>query len=382
MKNKKTTKVLNVKEYSKVLLEIKTQIITAQAQAFSSLNMLINQRNWIIGQIVTEKQLQHKWGSNFLNILAKDLQNLFPENSGLSKANIYRMMAFYKAYSNFRAAARKLETLPIFSLPWFHNVILLQRLKNPEESLWYADQALKQGWSRYRLEDQIKSNLFKRCGKAISNFTQVLPAPDSAMVQQSFKDPYLFDFLSLQDEHLEHDLEQGLIDNVEKMLLELGKGFALIGSQYHIEVDQKDYYIDLLFYHVNLKRYVVIELKAREFEPKDAGQINFYLSAIDDKLCDKNDQPTIGLILCKTKKNFTAEYALRNMRSPIGIAAYETEIINKLPKDLKSKLPTIAELEAEFEKTELLSSKKMRMKSTKVTETKRSTKKKITRKKK
>jgi len=209
-------------------------------------------------------------------------------------------------------------------------------------------------WLEPICEDQIKSNLYKREGAAISNFKKVLPAPDSAMVQQSFKDPYPFDFISLHKEHLEHDLEQGLIENVQKLLLEMGKGFALVGRQYHIEVGPKDYYIDLLFYHIKLKRYVAVELKAREFDPRDAGQINFYLWAIDDKLCDKNDQPTIGLILCKTKDNFTADYALRNITSPIGVAVYETKIINKLPKDLKSSLPTIQELEEELEKTDLL----------------------------
>lgn len=345
---------LTVKEYTNTVLEIKAQIQDAQARGFASLNMLINQRNWIIGQIVTKKQIEHQWGSNFLDKLAQDLQNLFPENGGLSKANIYRMMAFYRTYSNFRTAVRKIENLPIFSLPWSHNIMLLQSVKNPEESLWYAQKALENGWSRSMLEKQIASNLYKREGKAISNFAKTVPSSHSAMVQESFKDPYCFDFLSLQDAHIERDLEQGLMNNVEKLLLEMGKGFSLVARQYHVQVGPKDYYIDLLFYHIKLKRYIVIELKAKEFDPRDVGQINFYLTAIDEQLRDKNDHPTIGLILCRTKDNLTVEYALRNIKIPVGVASYEAEIVSKLPKELQSSLPTIQELEFELEKAELL----------------------------
>jgi predicted nuclease of restriction endonuclease-like (RecB) superfamily len=205
------------------------------------------------------------------------------------------------------------------------------------------------------LEHWIKSDLFKREGKAITNFKSTLPLPHSDIAQQSLKDPYIFDFLTLDEKHLESDLEKGLMDNVEKLLLELGKGFALIGRQYHLELKKYDYYIDLLFYHVKLKCYVVVELKAREFSPHDVGQLNFYLSAVDDLLREADDKPTIGLLLCKTKENFMAEYALRGLNRPIGVAEYETEIMKKLPKELKRTLPTIEEIEAELEKSELLS---------------------------
>ena len=278
----------------------------------------------------------------------KDMQKMNPGVSGFSDANIYRMKSFYEAYGEIRAAARKFEDIPIFRIPWFHNVVLLQRLKTNEERLWYAQKSIDNGWSRSTLETQIKTNLYKREGKAITNFKRLLPSPHSDMAQQAFKDPYVFDFLSLHDDHIEHDLEQGLIDNVQKLLLEMGKGFALIGRQYHLEVDEKDYYIDLLFYHVTLKCYIVVELKSREFDPRDVGQINFYLSAVDDLVRDASDKPTIGLLLCKTKKNFTAEYALRNISSPIGIAEYETALLNKLPKELRSSLPTIEEIEMQF----------------------------------
>jgi len=200
------------------------------------------------------------------------------------------------------------------------------------------------------LELSIKSNLYKREGKAITNFKQTLPATQSDAAQQSLKDPYIFDFLSLTANYDEHDIEQGLIDNVQKMLFEFGKGFAFIGRQYHLEVGETDFYIDLLFFQYKLRCFVVVELKARPFDPRDAGQLNFYLSAVDDLLRHSDDNPTIGLLLCKTKNDLIAEYALRDINIPMGVAGYETELVKKLPKELKSSLPTIAELETEFAK--------------------------------
>ena len=250
---------------------------------------------------------------------------------------------------------RQFDDLPIFGIPWGHNVILVTKLKDNDQRLWYAQKVVEHGWSRTMLEHWIKSDLFKRDGKAITNFKDRLPVPDSDIAQQAFKDPYIFDFLTLHKDYIEHDLEQGLIDNVQKLLLEMGKGFALVGRQYHIQVSDHDYYIDLLFYNFKLRCFVVVELKSRPFDPRDAGQINFYLSVVDDLLRHADDKPTIGLLLCKTKDNIIAEYALRNMSKPIGVAAYETEILKKLPKDLKSTLPTVEEIEAEFKKNEILS---------------------------
>jgi predicted nuclease of restriction endonuclease-like (RecB) superfamily len=204
------------------------------------------------------------------------------------------------------------------------------------------------------LETWIKSDLYNREGKAITNFKHTLPQPESDMAHQSLKDPYIFDFLTLHEQHLEKEIEQGLIDHIQKFLLELGEGFSFCGRQYHLEIGDKDYYIDLLFYHLKLRCFVVIELKAREFEPKDAGQINFYLSAIDDILRNPGDNPTIGLILCKSKNNFTAEYALRDIKKPIGVAGYETILVESLPKSFKGSLPTIKEIEAELKKQEIL----------------------------
>ena len=350
---KTTNTNLDPQEYINILQDIKNHIQQSQLEAFTAINVALNMRNWMIGKIITEKQTQHAWGSNFIDLLAKDLQNMYPENQGFSRTNIFRMKAFYTMY-NSSTAVELLEKSPIFSIPWGHNTIILIKIKNNKEALWYAQQSIDHGWSRSTLEDQIKKDLYHRQGKAITNFNQTLTNSHALITQQAFKDPYIFDFLTLDENHLEHDLERGLIGHVEKMLLELGKGFALVARQYHLEVDEEDYYIDLLFYHTKLKCYVVVELKARAFNPRDVGQLNFYLSAVDDLVRDKDDNPTIGLLLCKSKKKFTAEYALSGITKPIGVAEYATEIMKKLEKEFESKLPTITEIELELEKVEAL----------------------------
>ena len=353
-KSIKSNKVISPKEYIQTLTKIKKQVQEAQVKAILSANQELLKLYWYIGKTIAEKQEEKGWGSKIIEKLAQDLQHEFPGISGFSKRNIFRMQAFFVAYQKVPQAVAQLDILPVFNIPWGHNAVLLEKLKDKRQRLWYAEKAIENGWSRSILEHWIKSDLFNREGKAITNFQKTLSSPHSDMAQQALKDPYVFDFLTLQEKHLEQDLEQGLIDNVQKLLLEMGKGFALIARQYHLEVEGDDYYIDLLFYHVKLKCYIVVELKARAFDPRDVGQINFYLSAVDDLVRDKDDKPTIGLLLCKTKKNFTAEYALRNVSSPIGVAGYETEIMKKLPKNIKSKLPTVEEIEAEFEKEELL----------------------------
>lgn len=362
LKKKTTTKKTNIKEYALVLINIKQRIQKAQIKATMSANKELLKLYWDIGNMISIQQKEHSWGSSAVEKLAADIQKEFPGLSGFSRSNIFYMRSFYQTYEELQQvfkqkvqqAAGQLETLPIFNIPWFHNVILLQKLKDNEQRLWYAQKAIEHGWSRTILEMQIESKLYQRQGKAITNFHATLPKPDSDMAEQSLKDPYIFDFLTLHADHVEQELEQGLIDNVQKLLLELGKGFALVGRQYHLEVDAQDYYIDLLFYHVKLKCYFVVELKSRKFDVKDLGQLSFYLSAIDDTLKDKNDNPTLGLLLCKTKQKLTVEYALRNINRPIGVAEYETDLINKLPKNLKSNLPTIQEIEEELEKKEFL----------------------------
>lgn len=345
---------LEINDYTQTLIEIKNKIQEAQVKAIIAVNTELLKLYWTIGKIIVVQQEKNAWGTNVIEKLAQDLQNLFPGLGGFSRANVFRMRGFYLAYEKVAQAVRQLEDLPIFNIPWSHNIILLQKIKSNQERLWYAQKAIEYGWSRSMLETWIKSKLFHREGKAITNFQKTLLSPQSDMAQQSLKDPYLFDFLTLHEQHLEHDLEQGLIENVEKLLLEMGKGFALVGRQYHLEIGEVDYYVDLLFYHLNLKCFVVVELKARKFDPRDIGQLNFYLSVVDDLLRRPSDEPTIGLLLCKTKNNFTAEYALSGINKPIGVAEYETAIFKKLSKELKSNLPSIEEIEAELEKKEIL----------------------------
>ena len=350
----KKNNFIDTKDYVKVLQEIKQQISNAQIKATLSANRELLRLYWNIGKIINDQQKSKGWGSKNVEKLSHDIQSEYPGLEGFSRRNIFRMQAFFSAYELVPQAVALLTDLPIFNIPWGHNAILLEQLKNNNDRFWYAQQAIENGWSRSILELRIKSNLHKRQGKAITNFIKTLPKPNSEIAQQTLKDPYIFDFLTLHEQHLEQNLEQGLIDHVLKLLLEMGTGFALVARQHHLEVGKKDFYIDLLFYHLKLKCYIVVELKARDFDPRDIGQLNFYLSAVDDLIRDKHDHPTIGLLLCKTKDNFTAEYALRDINKPIGVAEYQTTILKNLPKEFKGKLPTVAEIEAELEKSEFM----------------------------
>jgi predicted nuclease of restriction endonuclease-like (RecB) superfamily len=231
-------------------------------------------------------------------------------------------------------------------------VVLLFKLKDPAQRLWYAAKALEHGWSRAVLTVQIESDLYHRQGKAVTNFPERLPSPQSDLAQQSLKDPYLFDFLSLQEEAVERDLETGLVDHIQKFLLELGAGFAFVGRQVHVAVGEDDFYLDLLFYHLRLRCFVVIDLKMKKFTPEDAGKMNFYLSTVDSQMKHPTDAPSIGLILCKTRDRISAEYALRDIAKPIGVAEWQTKLVHSLPEPLKGSLPTIEEIEAEFGKGE------------------------------
>jgi predicted nuclease of restriction endonuclease-like (RecB) superfamily len=360
---KKISKILSVvhQEYVETLVLLKAQIQEAQIKATLSANKELIKLYWSIGKIIVEKQKAEGWGTKVIEQLANDLQKEFPGIEGFSKLNIFRMQAFYRAYEIVSQAVTQLEKMPIFSIPWGHNVVLMHKLKNQNERLWYAQKSIENGWSRSMLETGITSKLHDRQGKAITNFSKTLPAPHSDLAQQSLKDPYIFDFLTLQEDYLERDVEQGLIDHIQKFLLELGKDFAFVGRQYHLEIEGDDYYLDLLFYHLKLRCYAVIELKSTSFKPEYAGKLNFYLSAVDDILRHKDDNPTIGLLLCKTKKNITVEYAFRDVNKPIGVAEYETKLVASLPKNLKSSLPTIQEIEAELEKQEILKGKKVKL---------------------
>ncbi len=283
----------------------------------------------------------------------KDLQNAFPGVDGFSMRNIFRMRAFYLS-SQFVpqpvAQFDEIKNLSILAqISWSHNVILMEKLDKMEDRLWYAKKAVECGWSRNTLASWIDSKLHKREGKAITNFTATLPSSQSDMAQQILKDPYLFDFLTLREDYEEKDLEDGLIGHIQKFLLELGQGFAFMGRQYQLVVEGDTYYIDLLFYHVKLRAFVVIELKARPFKPEDAGQLNFYLSAIDDKVKHPTDNPTIGILLCKSRNKVKAEYAFRHINRPMAAVEYETMLTKSIPEEMRSGLPTIQEIEAELE---------------------------------
>jgi len=338
--------------YAKLLEEIKARVATAQTKAALSVNRELLSLYWSIGRSIAERQKNEKWGSSVIERLAADMQKAFPGIEGFSETNIWRMRAFYLAYPLSAGGKKNVgkSFLPqaVGEIPWSHQVLLIEKVKIPKERDFYAKMAQKYGWSRAVLTVQIETGLASRQGKAITNFKKALPLPHSDMAQQSLKDPYVFDFLTIASAAQEHDLEQGLVDHVQKFLLELGVGFAFVGRQVHLKVGTKDFYVDLLFYHLTLRCYIVIELKATSFEPEFAGKLNFYLSAIDDKFKRPDDKPSIGLLLCKSKNKVEVEYALRDIGKPIGVAAWKVRLVESLPKELKSSLPTVKQLEEEL----------------------------------
>lgn len=345
-------------DYQAFLEDLKKRIRSAQVRAGLAASRELILLYWDLGKAIHEQQNKKGWGSSTIERLSQDLQNAFPGIQGFSPRNIWRMRAFYRAYTG------DIESLPqpvaeldgknlpqaVAEIPWGHNVVLMEKVKDPVERLWYIQKTIENGWSRNILIHQIEANLFRRQGKALTNFEQALPAPQSDLAQQILKDPYVFDFLTLEEEARERDLENALLDNIREFLLELGVGFALVGSQYPLQVGVEDYYIDLLFYHLKLRAYVVIELKMTDFKPEYAGKMNFYLSAVDDLLRSEHDNPSIGMILCKSRDKLTVEYALRDLRKPIGVSRYEVRLVKSLPKQLKGQLPTIEQLETELEK--------------------------------
>jgi len=327
--------------YSELLAELKSQIVSARLNAALSVNHELVLLYWRIGRQILSRQELEGWGSKVIDRLADDLRHAFPEMKGFSPRNLKYMRALAEAYSDEQFVQATLA-----QIPWYHNVTILDKIKDHAEREWYIRQTIQHGWSRNVLVHQIESSLYQRHGKAVANFDRTLPAPQSELARQILKDPYNFDFLSLGEEAQERDLERGLIEHLREFLLELGVGFAFVGSQYHLEVGGEDFYLDLLFYHLHLRCYVVIELKICEFQPEFAGKMNFYLSAVDDLLRHPEDRPSIGLILCKTRNRIIAEYALRDTLKPMGVAEYKITAL--LPEHLKGSLPSIEELEAEL----------------------------------
>jgi predicted nuclease of restriction endonuclease-like (RecB) superfamily len=353
------------KDYQSLLSDIKSRIRTAQIRASLSVNRELIKLYWDVGEMIVNRQRVEGWGKSIVDKLATDLQRNFPEIEGFSPRNIWRMRAFYLAWAcerprptvakrdrrrSARTAPQEREFLPqaVAEIPWGHNVILLEKLKDSAQRIWYAQQATTNGWSRSMLDHWIESDLYSRQGGAVTNFKQALPPLQSDLANQIVRDPYNFDFLTLRDQAAERELESGLLIHIRKFLIELGAGFAFVGQQVHLPVDGEDFYIDLLFYHLKLRSYIVIDLKTTPFKPEYTGKMNFYLSAVDNQLRHADDKPSIGLILCRTRNKIVAEYALRNVGTPMGIARYTTQLVESLPAEFKGSLPSPKEIEEEL----------------------------------
>ncbi len=332
-------------EYIEWLAELKKKIKSTQIKAALSANKEVVELYWGIGNELYDKQEKQGWGNSIVDNLEKDLNAEFPDLKGFSRRNLFYMKGFYSFYKNDFEKVQQL----VAQIPWGHNILIISKSKTIEESIFYLTETIENGWSRSILNLQIGTNLYSRQGKAITNFTKTLPNPDSDLATQTLKDPYLFDFLTLKKNADERSIEDQLTKHITQFLLELGTGFAFIGRQYKLEIGEKDFNIDLLFYHTKLRCYVVVELKAKSFKPEYAGKLSFYLSAVDDKLKSNSDNPTIGIILCQKKNKIEAEYALRGISQPIGVAEYQ--LSRAIPDDIKSELPTIEEIEKELEAT-------------------------------
>jgi predicted nuclease of restriction endonuclease-like (RecB) superfamily len=328
--------------YVEWLAALKAEIRSAQLRASVAVNRELVLLYWRIGREILERQGREGWGARVVDRLAHDLHAEFPSMRGFSPRNLKYMRAFAEAWPEAemvqQAAAR---------LPWFHLCTLLDKLNTREERDWYLARALQHGWSRSILVLQIETNARERTGRATTNFEASLPPPQSDLARESIKDPYRVDFLGIGDAAQERTVEDALVAHISRFLLELGAGFAFVGRQVHLEVGGEDFYLDLLFYHLRLRCYVVVELKAGEFRPEHAGKLNFYLSAVDAQVRDERDNPTIGLVLCRTKNRIIAEYALRDTNKPIGVAEYQ--LVQSLPTPLETSLPSIEQLERELE---------------------------------
>jgi predicted nuclease of restriction endonuclease-like (RecB) superfamily len=327
--------------YNSFLQDLKLRIRAARTRAALAANRELVLLYWQIGRDILERQEREGWGAKIIDRLARDLRTEFPDMKGFSPRNMLFMRAFAEAYTD-ETIVKQL----VSQLPWGHVVRLIQKVKSPEEREWYIRKAFEHGWSRDILVMQIESRLFHRQGKAINNFAATLPPLQSDLASQVLKDPYLFDFLSVGNEAHEREIERELVQHITSFLLELGVGFSYVGRQVHLEVEGEDFYIDLLFYHLKLRCYVVIELKATAFKPEYAGKLNFYLSAVDATMRHESDNPSIGLILCKDRKGLIAEYALKDISKPVGVSEYQ--LLSAIPEELKGSLPTIEELEAEL----------------------------------
>ena len=331
------------RDYAAILEDLKRRISGERLRMVMSANAAMVLMYWDIGRTILERQAAEGWGARIIDRLSSDLRNAFPEMKGLSPRNLKYMRAFAEAWPD-KLIVQQLAA----QIPWFHNCLLLDKVHDPAIRQWYIRAAIEQGWSRNILSLQIENRTHARQGKAISNFPATLPPGDSDMAGQMFKDPYIFDFLGTADPRREREVEQALTDHIQRFLLELGAGFAFVGRQVHLEIESRDFYLDLLFYHVKLRCYIVVELKATAFDPAFIGQLNLYLSAVDDLIRQPEDKLTIGLLLCREKNKIVVEYALRDLKKPIGVASWETRIVKSLPKRFHGVLPSIEEIEKEL----------------------------------
>lgn len=335
---------INKNQYKKIFENIKNEILSSQYKAMQAVNKELIFMYWHIGKIILENA---RWGNKFIDNLSIDLKLEFPTIKGFSIRNLKNMKKFAKEYPDFEFVQNVSA-----QITWSDNLLIIDKVKEFEERKWYIDETAKNGWGYDILDWQIKSNLYERqvISDKTTNFQNTLPDVQSDLALQTIKDPYIFDFVSLKGKVKELEIERAMINKIKDVLIELGNGFAFVGSQYKLTVSEKDYFIDLLFYHLKLKCYIVVELKAREFEPTDAGQLNFYLSAIDDLVKDKNDNPSIGLLLCKSKDKFTAEYSLKDINKPIGVSEYK--ILQDIPEYLKTQLPKVEDIELHIQEIE------------------------------
>jgi len=326
---------MDLVEYKNIIIDLKEKFKTHQIRASIKVNSELLEFYWYMGKKIIKIQKNYKWGSKFLENLSKDLSKEFPDVKGFSYRNLKHIRQWVNFWDN---EIGKQLVSQLFQIPWGHNLVIIQKCKNLDEAIFYVQNTIKHGISRSVLIHQIESGLFFRDKKAINNFDKTLPN-NSDLAKEITKDPYIFDFLTLSDDYQEKELEKGLIDNIKDFLLELGSGFAFVGKQYNLKVGNSDFRIDLLFYHIKLHCYVVIELKTTEFKPEYAGKLNFYISAVDGELKSEIDNPTIGILICKSKDDLVVEYSLKDINKPIGVSEYN--LTKELPKELKNSLPTI-----------------------------------------
>ncbi len=333
------------KDYDNWLTELKTNISRTRLQTILASNAAMVLLYWDIGKRILDKQESQGWGAKVIDRLSLDLYKAFPEMKGFSPRNLKYMRSFSTTWPK-----REIVQEVLAQLPWYHNIALMEKLKSPEERLWYASKAFEHGWSRSILVMQIESECYNRSGRATNNFPATLPTTESDLAVQAFKDPYLFDFLGTDAPKREAELESGLVSHIQKFLLELGQGFAFVGQQVHLELGDQDFYLDLLFYHLKLRRYIVLEIKARQFQVGDGAQLGVYMTAVNELLKHPEDKPTLGLLLVKSKNEILVEYALDGTKHPMSVAKWRTQLTQSLPDDLRASLPSVEELEIELKR--------------------------------